>query len=419
MGKDNKIMKKIILSFILALATITVIAQDKLIHVADKSTSWRKDKPRTTLFDSEMARLLMPQEAAFGVECIPSFSPEWTLTYDSVARLLVYREAQTSIWHTTFQATHKKKKIGEKRYKWFSIKRPKGYVAPDVKTFTMAVSDDQVGILRAVWKTAIYGAEDREVFIIDGVKWEYFIDGRRAKSHRDKNVLVAFTEDLRKTVRSGDVNRKDSLIGNEFQRVVDGLTIAPPPEVFPPGTVRKLIVWNGTVLNDSLDKFRTYGTIGSDEKVYFYRRHQIVKSISFHYEEEEKREFAERYGITAKDLVMEFKTVPDTLCDAYVRQHPELKQTRRYIEGYVLGEDDQPLADAWISCDTGFMGAATDSTGHFVMWLPRTVTRLNVELVGFHTIRHQIQPADTILNFRMKDATKIKEVKVIPKKQSK
>ena len=412
-------MKKIILSLILALATITVIAQEKLIRVADKSTTWRKEKPKTTLFDSEIARLLMPQGAVFGVECIPSFSPEWTLTYDSVAHSLVYREAQTSIWHTTFQATHKIKKIGEKRYKWVPRKRPKDYVAPEVKTFTMAVSDDQRAILRTVWKTAIYGAEDREVFIIDGVKWEYFIDGRRAKSHRDKNVLVAFTEELRKAVRSGDVNRKDSLIGNEFQRVVDGLTIAPPPEVFPPGTVRKLIVWNGTVLNDSLDKFRTYGTIGSDEKVYFYRRHQIVKSISFHYEEEEKREFAERYGITAKDLVMEFKTVPDTLCDAYVRQHPELKQTRRYIEGYVLSEDDQPLADAWISCDTGFMGAATDSTGHFVMWLPRTVTRLNVELVGFHAIRHQIQPADTILNFRMKDATKIKEVKVIPKKQSK
>lgn len=409
-------MKKLILFLILALATITVIAQDKLIRVADKPTSWKKGKPKTTLFDSEMARLLMPQEAAFGVECIPSFSPEWTLTYDSVARSLVYREAQTSIWHTTFQATHKKKKIGEKRYKWFSRKRPKGYVAPDVKTFTMAVSDDQRAMLRAVWKTAVYGAEDREVFILDGVKWEYFIDGRRAKSHRDKNVLVAFTEELRKAIRSGDMNRKDSLIGNEFQRVVDGLTIAPPPEVLLPGTVRKLIVWNGTVLNDSLDKFRTYGTIGSDEKVYFYRRHQIVKSISFHYDEEEKREFAERYGITAKDLVMEFKTVPDTLCDTYVRQHPELMQTRRYVEGYVLDEDGKPLANAWISCDTGIMGAATDSNGHFVMWLPRTVTRLNVELVGFHTIRHQIQPDDTILNFRMKDATKIKEVKVMPKK---
>lgn len=412
-------MKKIILStIILAAATITVLAQDKLIRVADKSTSWKKGKPKTTLFDSEMARLLMPQEAAFGVECIPSFSPEWTLTYDSVARSLVYREAQTSIWHTTFQATHKKKKIGEKRYKWFSRKHSKDYVAPEVKTFTMAVSDDQTAILRAVWKTAVYGAEDREVFILDGVKWEYFIDSRRAKSHRDKNVLVVFTEELRKAVRNGDTNRKDSLIGNEFQRVVDGLTIAPQPEILPPGTVRKLIVWNGEVLNDSLDKFRTYGTIGNDEKVYFYHRHQIIKSISFHYNEEEKREFAERYGITAKDLVMEFKTVPDTLCDEYVRQHPELKQTRRYIEGYVLDEDGKPLADAWIGWDTSFMGAATDSTGHFVMWLPRTVTRLNIELVGFHTIRHQIQPADTILDFHMKDATKIKDVKVISKKES-
>ena len=410
-------MKKIILTTIILAAVLSATAQDKLIRVADKPTSSKKGKPKTTLFDSEMARLLMLQGAAFGVECIPSFSPEWTLTYDSVARSLVYREAQTSVWHTTFQATHKKKKIGEKRSKWVTRKRPKDYVAPDVKTFTLPVSDDQTAMLRTVWETAVYGAEDREVFILDGVKWEYFIDGRRAKSHRDKNVLVAFTEALRKAIRSGDTNRKDSLIGNEFQRVIDGLTIAPPPEVLPPGTVRKLIVWNGTVLNDSLDKFRTYGTIGSDEKVYFYRRHQIVKSISFHYNEDEKREFAERYGITAKDLVMEFKTVPDTLCDAYVRQHPELMQTHRYIEGYVLSEDDKPLADAWIGCDTGFMGAATDSTGHFVMWLPHTVTRLNVELVGYQAIRHQIQPTDTILNFRMKDATKIKEVNVIPKKE--
>ena len=222
-------VKKIILStIILALiAALTVTAQDKLIRVVNKSTSWRKDKPKATLFGSEMARLLMPQGAAFGVECIPSFSPEWTLTYDSVARSLVYREAQTSIWHTTFQATHKKKKIGEKRSKWVTRKRPKDYVAPDVKTFTLPVSDDQRAMLRAVWETAVYGAEDREVFILDGVKWEYFIDGRRAKSHRDKNVLVAFTEELRKAVRSGDANRKDSLIGNEFQRVIDGLTIAP------------------------------------------------------------------------------------------------------------------------------------------------------------------------------------------------
>ena len=402
-------MKKTILSIILATATLTVTAQDKLIRVADKPTSWKKGKPKTTLFDSEMARLLMPQEAAFGVECIPSFSPEWTLTYDSVARSLVYREAQTSIWHTTFQATHKKKKIGEKRYKWFSRKRPKGYVAPDVKTFTLPVSDDQTAMLRTVWKTAVYGAKDREVLILDGVKWEYFIDGLRAKSHRDKNVLVAFTEDLRKAVRNGDTNRKDSLIGNEFQRVIDGLTLVPPPEVLPPGTVRTLIVWNDEVLNDSLAKFRT---IGRDDEVFFYRRHQMAKSIRFHYDEEEKREFAERYGITAKDLVMEFETVPDTLCDYYVRQHPELMQTRRYVEGYVLDEDGKPLADAWVyvHSKSRAKGAATDSIGHFAFWLPRTDTLLNADCGEKYKGVTKVPITDTPVTIRLERRGRMKMV---------
>ena len=399
-------IKIIILSIIFTVAALTATAQDKLIHVADKSMSWRKNKPQTTLFDRELARLLMPQGATFGVVCVPSFSSEWTLTYDSVARALVYKEAQTSIWHSTYQATHKKKKMGEKRSKWVPRKRPKDYVPPDVKTFTLPVSDDQAAVLRAVWKTAVYGAEVREVFILDGVKWEYFIDGRRAKSHRDKNILVVFTEDMRKAVRNGDTNRKDSLISNEFQRVIDGLTLIPPPEVLPPGTVRTLIIWNGSVLNDSLAEFRT---IGRDDQIYFYQHHQMVKSIKFHYDEEEKREFAERYGITAKDLVMEFETVPDTLCDAYVHQHPELIQTRRYVEGYVLDEDGKPLADAWISFyDKSRMctGAITDSIGHFVMWPPRTITKLYVQHVGYQTINRSIQPADTILNFLMKDVTK-------------
>ena len=399
-------IKKINLSIIFTVAALTATAQDKLIHVADKSMSWRKNKPQTTLFDRELARLLMPQGATFGVVCVPSFSSEWTLTYDSVARALVYKEAQTSIWHSTYQATHKKKKMGEKRSKWVPRKRPKDYVPPDVKTFTLPVSDDQAAVLRAVWKTAVYGAEVREVFILDGVKWEYFIDGRRAKSHRNKNILVVFTEDMRKAVRNGDTNRKDSLISNEFQRVIDGLTLIPPPEVLPPGTVRTLIIWNGSVLNDSLAEFRT---IGRDDQIYFYQHHQMVKSIKFHYDEEEKREFAERYGITAKDLVMEFETVPDTLCDAYVHQHPELIQTRRYVEGYVLDEEGKPLADAWISFyDKSRMctGAITDSIGHFVMWAPRTITKLYVQHVGYQTINRSIQPADTILNFLMKDVTK-------------
>ena len=104
--------------------------------------------------------------------------------------------------------------------------------------------------------------------------------------------------------------------------------------------------------------------------------------------------------------------VSDTLGEAYMRQHPEKMLNRRRIEGFVQSEDSLPLANAWVSCDTWEMGTATDSTGHFVMWAPRTVTQLNVRHLGYVPIRRNIQSADTILNFRMKDATKIKEVKV-------
>ena len=38
-------IKKIILSIIFTVAALTATAQDKLIHVADKSMSWRKNKP--------------------------------------------------------------------------------------------------------------------------------------------------------------------------------------------------------------------------------------------------------------------------------------------------------------------------------------------------------------------------------------
>lgn len=108
-------------------------------------------------------------------------------------------------------------------------KKPKNYQAPEVNTFSLAISDDQAAMLRAIWKNAVYNAEDREVNILDGTKWEYFIDGRRAKSHRDENVLVKFTNELAKAVSTGNDARKDSLIGSEFQRVVSNLTITPQP----------------------------------------------------------------------------------------------------------------------------------------------------------------------------------------------
>jgi len=207
----------------------------------------------------------------------------------------------------------------------------------------------------------------------------------------------------------------------QLQRRIAGLDIVPSSDSLGEGNIIRLagavrlhridsfaVILNGDILEDFIARGEAH-----DPQLYLYKQHQIINSIKAYKDESSRARFESIYGFPPpKGGFIEIETIPDTLCDAYVSQHPELKQTRRYIEGYVQGEDDQPLADAWIACDEGIMGAATDSTGHFAIWAPRTVTKLYVRHVGYQTICHSIQPADTILNFRMKDATKIKKVKV-------
>ena len=366
-------MKHTIITALFAFVALTMAAQDRLIRVDSESMILGKTNSQSAMFESEKARLLMPQGAAFGVECIPSFSPEWTLTYDSVAHALVYKIAEKSVWYTTYRSMHKLKKVRKNHSKWVPRKRPKDYVAPEAKTYSLSVTPEQVQKLRAIWRTAVGTAEDREVFILDGTKWEYFIDGKRAKSHREKNVLVKFTNELAEAIKSGNVGRKDSLL-DASQDIITGLTTPPPPEVLEPGTVRRLIVVDGTPLPDSADFVQNVpNTI--DELVYFNKRQQAIRSIKYYYDEKDKQPIEEKYGVKVKGTIAEYTTAPDTLCDAYVRQHPELMESRRYVEGYALGEDDKPLADVWIHVEGKSQmgsGTASDSTGHFAFWLPST-----------------------------------------------
>ena len=355
-------MKKTILTKLLALVALTAAAQDRLIRVDSESKDLRKASSQRKMFDREKARLLMPQGAAFGVECIPSFSPEWTLTYDSLAQALVYKVAEKSIWYSTYGAMHKKKKIKGKNYS-VPRKRPKNYVAPEAKTYSLAISDEQVQQLRAIWRTAVGAAEDREVFLLDGTKWEYFIDGKFAKSHRNKNVLVKFTNELAETVRTGNVSRKDSLF-EASQNVITGLTTPPPPEVLEPGTVRRLIVINGTPLPDSVDFIKNVpNTIG--ELVYFNRHQQTIRSTRYYYNEKDKQSIEEKYGVKVKGTIAEYTTYPDTLCDAYVRQHPELMESRRYVEGYVLGREQ--MTNLFVLVDSRLKPQKIDL--EFMEWL--------------------------------------------------
>ena len=223
-------MKKTIITVLLVLVAMTISAQEKLIRIGSEDIAWQQDNPQYLFFNKEKARLLMPQGAAFGVECIPSFSPEWSLTYDSVAHALVYNEAQKSIWYSTYNAMYKKRTItknGRKIAKRKLRKHPKDYVAPDVKSFTLAIDAGQAQMLKAILSDAIGTSEPREDSMLDGTTWIYFIGEQRAKARTEDNFIVKLTDKIVEAVKAGDASRCDSLIGAEFQHVAANLEIVP------------------------------------------------------------------------------------------------------------------------------------------------------------------------------------------------
>lgn len=174
-----------------------------------------------------------------------------------------------------------------------------------------------------------------------------------------------------------------------------------------------IVILNGVIQPDYISRELMIRPYSYKANIYLYKQQQMIDSMMVYKDQDARKRFESAYRFPAPRLgFIEITTTPDTLSEAYMRQHPKKMPNRRRIEGYVQSEEGKPLADAWVSCDTWNMGTATDDTGHFVIWAPRTVTTLNVQHVGFQTIRCSIQPADTIQNFRMKDATKIKEVRL-------
>ena len=370
---------KMLMVTALLLLPIIGIAQNRLIRVDSESRAWRKDNPQVVLNDQEKERLLMPQGAAFGVECVPSFSQEWTLTYDSVAHALVYKKADKSIWHTTYRAWHKKKKVKKNYSKWVLRKHPKDYEAPTAKTFTLSIADKQAQRLKALWTGAVSHAEDREVFILDGTKWTFFINGEKAKSHRDENPLVKFINELVHAVCTGDNSRKDSLLSDEaLHNCLEAMNKVEKPKR--QNTDSIVVMTNRQLLPDSLCRL-----IRHRPKQFYYQRGELIDSMSMWTIVGAK----EYFGIDCP--ILQLKTVPDTLNNAYVNLHPEMLQNLCCVSGIVLDENDKPLADAWVGLYAEGAGAPTDSTGHFFFWLPREKKRpyaLYAECSGYQKLRN-------------------------------
>jgi hypothetical protein len=145
---------------------------------------------------------------------------------------------------------------------------------------------------------------------------------------------------------------------------------------------------------------------------YFYQRQQVIDSIMIYKDEKAKQHYREKYGDRAKNGVVDITTAPDTLCEAYVRQHPEVKQSRRYVTGYVINEEtNEPLSNThiYLSLWSDF-GTMTDSTGHFAFWPPLTTDTLYASCTGYVTRKFHI--TGTKLIIRLSSATKIKDVPV-------
>ncbi len=157
-----------------------------------------------------------------------------------------------------------------------------------------------------------------------------------------------------------------------------------------------VVILDGVIQPDSVSR-----ELLSNPYVVINRQHQIIDRIMVYKDESSRKHFADTYGLQSSHLaVIEITTLPDTLSETYMRQHPEIMQHRRRVEGFVKCEDGHPMADAWIFCKDWSMGTATDSNGHFVIWIPRGISALNVHHDGYRPI-HNVVPADTILDIRM------------------
>ena len=153
-----------------------------------------------------------------------------------------------------------------------------------------------------------------------------------------------------------------------------------------------LILVNGEPLPDSL-KWQVFGESIDDVDTYmpryFSKQGLMIDSVYVH----KDSYYTEKYGGRAKYGVIEITTVPDTYSDAYVCKHPKLKKKYHRVEGYMFDNNGKPLTEAYVHVERDFfIGAATDSTGHFVFWVPRKDVTLRAEQPGYKSF--EFYPSD-------------------------
>ena len=362
-------MKRTALFIAVFLAALTVVAQDKLMRISADQLESRKEVPHLAFHSKEISRLLIPEHAEFGMIVVPSNGRERVLSYDSVAHQLIIMSAAESIWHELYKPVEEN-----------DLSR---YKAPDVKTWAVKISELQARKLRTLWHHVVSTAEDRPDNMLDGVTWTFFLGDQQAKARRNYNPMVRFTQEIEEAVGQGSQYRIEFLIDFALDKTIERMDRLPaendPVLLSRCRVVDTLVIANGEIMPSShYQGFKI-------PREYFYQRRQMVFSQDRYFRNPlMQRDYAENYGIIAREIICDYTTVPDTLTDAYLELHPDKKKDLRRIEGFVKDEKGQPLPHAWASISGWSGGAPTDDKGHFVFWTPHKDNTLDVYCDDYH-----------------------------------
>ena len=284
------------------------------------------------------------------------------------------------------------------------LERPQARISYDTPRLSQEPEDTQVKIKELIalqfgeeatrilslmprWRPAIWGGKPTKTryhlpIIFDATKAEQqkFL----AKNLASESVDQA----LQEQIAGLDIVPNSSYLGNGTTMRLRGTGSGPNDKDRIDST---LILVNGEPLSDSL-KWQVLGESLDDVDTYmpryFSQQGLLIDSAYVH----KDSYYTEKYGGRAKYGVIEITTVPDTFCDDYIKAHPKLMKKYTRVEGYVVNNEGKPLTEAWVHIKRDFIGAPTDSTGHFVFWIPRKDITLCAEQAGYKSF--EFSPSD-------------------------
>ena len=294
-------MKQTLITLVLVLVAMSAVAQDKLLYISPETLEWYKDDSKLGFYNKEIARLLIPETATFGmIHTSSSIFPEQVLSYDPKTKKLFWMGAKSQIWKAMSQP--------------FKQNDMSLYQAPDVWTSALEITDYQAQKLETLWRHAIETSADIPDNMLDGATWEFFMGDRHAKARHDYNPLAQFATQIAHAVSDSNAVRLDFIITYALDKTIERMDRLPAEE--DPALLQRcqmvdtLVIVDGKAQPQSLNY--TLDWNNNVVREYFAKQKRKVFNLWRYYRNPlMQRDYAEQYGIIARNMIFEYTTVPE------------------------------------------------------------------------------------------------------------